>query len=86
MQGLIQLRNPLLLEQELLSHLIPQLQQGLCRELWVRLGEQRAGEGPGVSASPRGDPYLDGVVLELVIVFHLFEEIVNVFIKLSQLF
>lgn len=32
MEGLIQLLDPLLLELELLCHLLPQLQQGLCQE------------------------------------------------------
>lgn len=35
---------------------------------------------------PRGDPYLDGVVFKVAVVFHLFKEIVDVFVRLSQLF
>lgn len=33
-----------------------------------------------------GDAYLDGVVFEVAVVFHLFEEIVHILIRLSQLF
>ena len=36
-------------------------------------------------ADPRGDPYLDIAFFEVVI-FHLFEEIVDIFLELSQLF
>ena len=32
------------------------------------------------------DAYLDGVVFEVAVVFHLFEEIVDILVRLSQLF
>lgn len=48
-----------------------------------REGRRRARVG---QAGPREVPYVDGVLFEVVVIFHLFEEMVDVFLKLGQLF
>ena len=46
----------------------------------------REGAGPGGAGLATRGPYLDGVVFEIVVVFHLSEEAVDVFVRFSQLF
>lgn len=46
----------------------------------------QGGKGKEQDAPPPGDTYLDGVVFQVAVVFHLFEETVDVFVILSQLF